>query len=278
MKDELGDRIKEYENVSNIKLMRKSYTILRLDGKAFHSYTKGLDKPFDMGFIDDMDETAKYLCQNIQGAKFGYVQSDEITILLTDFDNINTNAWFDNKVQKMCSVSASMATAKFNQLRLVRYFSGDDLMNISKGRNDKGIGEHFEDGTDLELVRDDISSFINYLPLNWKIPMFDSRVFQVPNKMEVMNTLIWRQQDTTKNSISSAAQTMFSHKELHGKSGDEKQEMMFQKGVNWNDYDPKFKRGRMIVKETYEKEPEVFRTRWVSIAPPIFTQDREYLK
>jgi tRNA(His) guanylyltransferase len=262
MKDDLGNRIKEYENVSNFKLMRKGYTILRLDGKAFHTYTKGLLRPFDQGLVDDMDNTAIYLCENIQNVICGYVQSDEITLILCDFEKINTSPWFDNKIQKMCSVSASMATAKFNQLRMFREASKERDHSLSS------IAESVWDNDNIT------SSDI----INFKLAMFDSRVFQVPNKMECTNVLIWRQQDTVKNSISSLAQTMFSHKELQGKNGKEKQEMMFQKdGTNWNDFDPKLKRGRMIVKETYEKEPGVFRTQWVSVAPPTFTQDREYL-
>lgn len=250
MKDELGNRIKEYEMVSNIKLMRKAYTIIRLDGKSFSKYTKHLERPFDLGFVEDMDNTAKYLCKNIQNAKFAFVQSDEITILMTDFENMNTNPWFDNKIQKIVSVSASMATAKFNQLRTIRIYN--------EGVKSSDIGEYIA------------------------LAEFDSRVFQVPSKMEVFNTLLWRQQDTTKNSITSVANTMFSHNELKNKNGKEKQEMIFQKsGINWNDYDPKLKRGRMIVKEEYEVIHEKYgpsnRNRWVSVAPPIFTQDKEYL-
>jgi tRNA(His) guanylyltransferase len=228
-KDSLGDRMKEfYENRTRNLLPRRTYTIIRVDGKAFHTYTRGLERPFDMQLIADMDATACYMCKNIQGAKLAFVQSDEISIVLTDFDKLGTAAWFDGNIQKMASVSASLATAKFNQLR-------PD-----------------------------------------KIALFDSRVFTIPSAIEVENYLIWRQQDTTRNSISSVAQYLYSPKELHGKDTDTMQEMCFQKGVNWNDYEAKLKRGRLIVKETYDKEGAT-RTRWVSIAPPIFTQERELL-
>ena len=111
------------------------------------------------------------------------------------------------------------------------------------------------------------------------LPTFDSRVWQLPTKSEVENYFIWRQQDTVKNSISSVAQNLLSHKVLIGKNGKEKQELIFKEsGVNWDDFDPKLKRGRMIVKETYEKQPDVIRSRWESIAPPIFTQDRDFLR
>jgi tRNA(His) 5'-end guanylyltransferase len=229
MKDSLGDRMKEnYENRTRILLPRRTYTIIRVDGKAFHSYTRGLERPFDDKLINDMDETAAYMCKNIQGAKFAFVQSDEISILLTDFENLTTDAWFDGNIQKMASVSASLATAKFNELR------------------------------------------------PGKIALFDSRVFTVPTTVEVENYFVWRMQDTVRNSISSVAQSLYSHKELEGKNTDKMQEMCFQKGVNWDSFAPKYKRGRLIIKEQYDKEGTV-RSRWVSTEPPIFTQDREFL-
>ena len=257
MKDAIGDRMKEnYENRSRFSLPRRSFTLIRLDGKSFHTYTKGLKRPFDEDFINDMDETAAYLCKNIMGAKLAFVQSDEISVLMTDFEEQGTEAWFDNNLQKIASVSASMATAKFNECRIKRHIQtalsgSDDLLN---GR--------------------------------FKFAEFDSRVFQIPQKSEVENYFIWRQQDTTRNSISAVAQTLYSSKELHGKNTDAQQELIFQKGINWNDYAAKFKRGRVILKETFEKLPDVLdskststiRTRWVSVEPPVFTQDRNLLQ
>ena len=105
-KDKIGDRMKNnYENRTKQFLTRRMPTIIRLDGKAFHTYTKGLNKPFDEGLIEDMQETTKFLCANIQGCKLGYTQSDEITLVLTDYDNLQTDAWFDYNVQKMTSIS-----------------------------------------------------------------------------------------------------------------------------------------------------------------------------
>lgn len=236
MFDSLGDRMKNnYENRARSYLPRRSYTILRIDGKCFHTYTKKLDIPFDVGLIEDMNATAQYLCKNIMGTKFAFVQSDEISLLLTDFENINTEAWFDNNIQKMVSVSASMATSSFNKARISR-----DIDNA----------DYFAE--------------------------FDSRVFQIPQKIEVINYFIWRQNDTVRNSISSVAQSLYSHKQLNNKCNAEMQEMIFQKGTNWNDYDTTLKRGRMIVKESYDKEGTE-RTRWIVQAPPIFTEDKEYL-
>ena len=246
MKDSIGDRMKaNYENRSRFSMARRSYTLIRVDGKTFHTYTRGLIRPFDDGLIEDMDATAIYLCKNIMGAKLAFVQSDEISILLTDFEETGKEAWFDNNLQKMCSVSASMATRAFNESRLKRL--GLDKMKWAE---------------------------------------FDSRVFQIPQKTEVENYFIWRQQDTTRNSISSVAQALYGSKQLHGKNTDAQQELIFQKGINWNDYAPKYKRGRIILKETYEKpldetdskSKSSIRTRWASLETPIFTQEREFLK
>jgi tRNA(His) 5'-end guanylyltransferase len=243
MKDQLGDRMKKfYEDKTRFFLPRKTYAIIRVDGKAFHTYTKKLMHPFDDGLMDDMDDTACYLCKNIQGAKMTFVQSDEISILMTDFDNIETDMWFDGNIQKIVSVSASMATSKFNQLRWIRLIGIEDIAQI-------------------------------------KLAEFDSRVFIIPNNSEVENYFIWRQQDTERNSISSVAQSIYSHKELIGKNCSEQQEMIFQKGINWNDYAPKYKRGRTITKQQYTVKTETaIRNHWKSGECPIFTKDREFLR
>ena len=256
MIDSLGDRMKNYyENRSRISLLRRAYTLIRCDGKAFHTYTSKLERPFDVGLIEDMNQTAAYLCKNIMGAKFAYVQSDEISILLTDFETISTEAWFDNNLQKMCSVSSSMATSKFNQLRLVRACSTHFI--------DKDGYSHHRSISLPEIEK-------------VKFAEFDSRVWQIPQKTEVENYFIFRQQDCVRNSISSVAQTLYSDRELHGKNGDQKQDMIFQKGINWNDLDAKLKRGRIIVKEVYDKDG-TNRSRWVVIDPPVFTQERDFL-
>ena len=222
-RDTLGDRMKSYyEDRTRIYLPRKTYTIIRIDGKSFHTYTRRFERPFDWQFISMMDETAIYLCQNIMGAKFAFVQSDEISILLTDFDKITTEAWFDNNLQKMSSVSASMATRAFNEQALKEF------------------------GVD-----------------NMKWAEFDSRVFQIPQEVEVYNYFIWRQQDTVRNSISSVSQSLYSPKELHGKNTNQQQEMIWKKGINWNDYDPKLKRGRLICKENFQLGNGAIRNKWV---------------
>jgi len=112
MADSLGDRIKSYEKASSIKLPNRFPVILRLDGRAFHTYTRGCSKPFDKALMNAMDMTAKALCKEIQGAQIAYVQSDEISILIHNYKMYNTTPWFDNKIQKMVSVSAAIASTE----------------------------------------------------------------------------------------------------------------------------------------------------------------------
>lgn len=264
MRDALGNRMKEfYEDRTRIKLPRRTFTIIRVDGKAFHTYTKGLERPFDAGLIQDMNETAAYLCQNIQGAKLAYVQSDEISVIVTDFDDLGTHAWFDNNLQKMASVAASMATAKFNQLRMTRF-----CMN------------------NIDPMASMASSLLNQTMSpkeieNFKLAMFDARVFQIPFIDEVVNYLIWRQVDAVRNSISSVAQSMYSHRELNGKNTNDMQEMIFQKGTNWNDYDPRLKRGGVITKVKVVRingDTTYTRNRWELVELPTFSKDKESVK
>jgi len=218
-----------YEHRNQTFLTRRTPVIMRIDGKAFHTYTRGLQKPFDVGLIEDMNNTAIYLCQQIQGSKIAFVQSDEISILITDYDRLETNAWFDYSVQKMTSIAASLATAKFNQLRLSRHLS-----------------EIWDTDADNETILNLFSNNIDKLPT----ANFDCRVFNIP-KEEIANYFLARQKDTVKNSIASVAQSLYSHKELEGKNGNEQQEMIFQKGINWNDFPSGHKRGRTVVKQTY---------------------------
>jgi tRNA(His) 5'-end guanylyltransferase len=265
--DSLGDRIKNnYEGRSQTYLPRRTYTVLRLDGKAFHTYTRNCKRPYDLELMEDMDNTAKYLCENIQGCKLAYVQSDEISLVLTDFDNINTDAWFDGNVQKITSISASMAAAKFNQLRTRR--------NLNPT------------GDDTPFVCDDDIK-------NLQIACFDSRCFVIPDVVEVHNYFLWRQQDATRNSIQMTGQAHFSHKELQNKSCDDIQEMLWaKKNINWNDMPVGFKRGRCVVKEYYEA-PKVYamlmtpneeefgsyeiRSRWTIVEPPVFSQEPNWI-
>ena len=264
-KDSLGDRMKAYENISRNYLTRRLPVIIRLDGKAFHTFTRGLKRPFDDIFVKSMQETMKYLCENIQGCVLGYTQSDEITLVLIDYQNRESDAWFDNNIQKMVSVSASMATISFyHNFR-------QNMINWT----DSNMGKIADDEDRFKYAKTIVDKTNNYA-------MFDSRVFTLP-KEEVVNCLIWRQQDATRNSILSVGQANFSSRELHCKKCDKIQDMLFvEKGINWNDYPTTLKRGSCCIKVPVKinegTDAETIRNKWViDNEIPIFTQDKDYV-
>ena len=268
-KDSLGDRMKQYEYVTRNYLTRKLPVIIRLDGKAFHSFTRGLKKPFDDIFVKTMQDTMKYLCENVQGCVLGYTQSDEITLVLVDYQNREASAWFDNNIQKMVSVSASMATLAFNNAFAENY--------------NREQYNYFDDCNNEKRYRDlELEKYFDTLDKKCFKAMFDSRVFSLP-KEEVANVLIWRQQDATRNSIQSVGQANFSHTQLHGKNCSNIQDMLIlEKGINWNDYPTHLKRGSCCIKKPFKinegTEQEAIRNKWViDTEIPIFTQDKDYV-
>ena len=235
--DDLGTRMKEfYEQVPKTRLVRRMPVAIRIDGKAFHTFTKDFRKPFDDILIKTMQETTKYLCENIQGCVLGYTQSDEITLILVDYQKITSSAWFDYEVQKLCSISASMATMAFN-----KYFE----KNVDDYRFRKWDGvSKYEEGTE-EYIK-------TLLKAVEKGAMFDTRCFNIP-KEEVTNLIYWRQLDATRNSIQMVGQANFSHKELQNKSCNDIQDMLHeQKGINWNDYPTVCKRGTAVIYTNYQ--------------------------
>lgn len=231
--DELGTRMKTfYEQIPKTKLMRRTPVIIRIDGKAFHTFTRGFQKPFDEVLIQTMQETTKYLCENIQGCVLGYTQSDEISLVLVDYQRFETSAWFDYEIQKMCSIAASMATMAFNKFfkKNVESWWTAPFVGITKECQDRE-----------SLYR------IYQIALD-KGAMFDARVFNIP-KEEVTNCIYWRQLDASRNSIQMVGQANFSHKELQNKSCNDIQDMlMLQKKINWNDFPTYQKRGTCIVR------------------------------
>ena len=276
-KTTLGDRMKNnYENITRYYLTRKIPVIIRIDGKAFHTFTRGFKKPFDDIFVKTMQETMKYLCENIQGCVLGYTQSDEISLVLTDYAELTTDAWFGNNLQKMCSISASMSTMAFN-----KFFSEQVQDFMYDCCNEYGDSVLPEKQNDYDFA-------YNVYFKKLDTAMFDSRVFTIP-KEEVCNYMIWRQQDATRNSIQSVGQANFSQKELHGKSCNNIQDMlMLQKGINWNDYATTLKRGSCCIKADdslteYDEVGNICgytnRSKWViDNEIPIFTQDRNYVE
>lgn len=244
VRDELGKRMKKYESVSKTVLMHRTPVIIRIDGKAFHTFTRGFEKPFDKVLIKTMQETTKYLCENIQGCVFGYTQSDEISLVLIDYQTLTTDAWFDYEVQKLCSVAASMATMVFNKFfrKNVESWWTAPFVGITKECQDRESLYHI-----YQIALD-------------KGAMFDASAFNIP-KEEVTNCIYWRQLDATRNSIQMVGQAYFSHNELHEKTCNQIQDMLHeQKGINWNDYRPYLKRGTAIVKTEIDKAEDEYST------------------
>jgi tRNA(His) guanylyltransferase len=201
----LGDRMKAYERPWQTSFPRRLPIICRVDGRAFHSHLRHAAKPFDMPFIADMGHVATALCEEISGAVFAYHQSDEISVLVYD-QGSNAEPWFAGEVQKVVSISASVATAALGGRR--------------PGR-----------------------------------PLFDSRVFVLPNTIEVANYFLWRQRDAVRNSIAMAAQAKFSANRLHGVNAGGMQELLHaEAGINWNDYPDSCRRGQVAVRRSGEKE------------------------
>ena len=223
----LGTRMKEYEKRNQYYLQKRTPVAIRVDGRSFHTFTRGFKRPFDYIFMKSMQETAKYMCENMGNAKFAYVQSDEITIILVDYDTLETDCWFNYRTDKLCSISASMTTMAFN-----KYF-------------EKNVREysyiHYGQLSTIRLT-DTYNRAID------KGAMFDARCFNIP-KEEVTNLIYWRQLDASRNSIQMVGQANFSHKELQNKSCNDIQDMlMLQKNINWNDFPTYQKRGSCIVK------------------------------
>ena len=269
----LAKRMKQYETVSKSTLVRRMPVIIRLDGRSFHTFTKGFKRPFDDVLAKTMQETMKYLCENIQGCVLGYTQSDEITLVLVDYKNLDSQPWFNDEVQKICSIAASMCTMAFNK--------NFDLYARDYCTYESSKYEYIDD------IPNDVNEYMYTLEKAYeKGAMFDARCFNIP-KEEVTNNIYWRQLDATRNSIQMVGQANFSHKELQNKSCNQIQDMLFtQKGINWNDIPTHLKRGSCCIRENYifensnpNGETCVERSRWIIDKEiPIFKgENREYI-
>lgn len=244
--DDLGKRMKEfYEQIPKAKLMRRTPVIIRIDGRAFHTFTRGFNRPFDEILIKTMQETTKYLCENIQGCVLGYTQSDEISLVLVDYQRFETSAWFDYEIQKMCSIAASMTTMAFNKIFLdnIDWAYQEEFYKLGLDNED-----NFENKEEYDKVEDELEKKYDIYYDKVNKAMFDARVFNIP-KEEVTNCVYWRQLDASRNSVQMVGQANFSHKELHCKTCSNIQDMLMeQKGINWNNYPTHQKRGTCVVR------------------------------
>lgn len=235
----LGDRMKDYEYVTRAFTLRRTPVIIRVDGKAFHTFTKRVnpdmdpslqDGPFSTCLHNIMVATTQALVANLQNAVIGYTQSDEISILLCDWANVDTQQWFGGNIQKMVSISASIASTAFNMAYQQTF--GVTPMSFAE------------------------------------LAQFDARVFNLP-RSDVANYFIWRQQDASRNSVQMLGHWHFSQREMHGKTNSEVQDMlMLERDVNWNDLPTWAKRGTCVLDRGKQVDESI----------PIFTQDRNYIE
>lgn len=225
----LEDKCQYYRSLTDYRLLPNSNILVMLDGKNFSKLVKNnFEKPFDDYFIRMMNETAKFLCENVQGCKLAYVQSDEISLLITDYDTPETDTLFGGRLCKIQSILAAMATSEFNRNFI--------LYNIFD-KFDKGY-----DGVSLN----DVYNLIEKM----KMAQFDCKTWVVPNQNDVYAWFLYRQLDCIKNSKQQTAQTYIPHKELLGKNADEQIAMCNDRCiVDWNMFEDKYKYGRFIAKE-----------------------------
>lgn len=238
MSDELGDRMKLYEMAEAGRRFMPLIPILaRVDGRAFHSFTRGMDRPFDAAMTACMESTAIELARETN-ACMAYTQSDEITLAWHSLDP-KSQVWFDGRICKMTSQLGALATLFFYREVGVR------------------MGLQYQE----------------------KLPTFDARVWQVPNRTEAANVFLWREWDCTKNSLTMAASAHYSHNELHEVNGAQKHDMLMAKGVNWNDYPAAFKRGtfvqrRRVLRPFTAEELESLPPKHAARANPELTVER----
>jgi tRNA(His) 5'-end guanylyltransferase len=230
IKDSLGDRIKAYESVTNYKLLPKTPLFIRIDGKAFHTFTRGLKKPYSEVLIATMANAALETSKHMSGFKLAYVQSDEATFMLTDYDTYATQPWFNYELNKLVSISASLFTAYFN-----------DFWQMQQEEVSRGP----------------------------RLAVFDSRAFSMPIE-DAPNAFIWRQRDWERNSIQMLARANYSHNELAGQKIPDIHEMLHKKGINWAKQTEQIKNGTWVHKDgTFSYGKETYETIKATIAPQV---------
>jgi tRNA(His) 5'-end guanylyltransferase len=250
----LHERMKQYEAVSQTYLMRRTPVIIRLDGVAFHTFTKDFIKPCDDVFAAAMHCTTSWLVNNIQGCVLGYTQSDEISLILQDYKKLDTDAWFGYNIQKLVSVSAKMATSEFNRAfnRLIALLPDNATDRYRKSLFPDNVTDRYR-----KALMENVG--------------FDSRCFNLPFE-EVNNYLIDRQQDAERNSINLLAQQYYSQKELDGIKSNELQNKLFtEKGVNWNHLVYYQKRGFVALPNNDPNPKDILD------GTPIFSKEPEFV-
>lgn len=288
-KDSLGDRQKQYERAQEHYLVPKMPFIVRVDGKAFHTYTRGFEKPFDEVMGNAMKRTMKSLCEDIPGAVFGYTQSDEITVICKYTDRIKSQAWFGGRVEKIIAITASKATKYFNkyfseevnsmhnkrwiELRNIAYDT-DIMKNVNTQIIADRLAERYAD-KEIKKIR-----FMDAYLRKMGNAEFDSRVFNIP-EWDCINNVIWRQQDAIRNSVEAVGQANFSAKELNKVNVVQiREKLLNEKSISWEyDFTPYQKYGACCYREYVDKVVRgntVTRTLWVVDEWRVIQSDREW--
>ncbi len=236
-------RMRSYKSITDAHLIPRTPVIIQIDGRAFHTFTRGFKKPFDQVLMAAMRYTAEYLCRNIQGCVLAYTQSDEINLLLIDYEKLETSPWFDNRVQKLASIAASMATLVFND-----FFK----KGITK-ENSTFTDEWLDNGDFNPKYKDEELNklWITHKRASEKGAEFAACAFNLPRE-EVTNYFNWRQQDAIRNSIQMVGQAHFSQTELNGKCNQEIIEMLIQqRDIDWNKLEIYKQRGTCIIRSAH---------------------------
>lgn len=226
-KQTLKDKCRSYQEKSNYFLDTDKWIIVHVDGRSFSKKIKNrFEKPFDETFINAMNETAVYLCENIEGARMAYVQSDEISLLIHKKTE-KSDIFFNGRLCKLQSIIASLATCKFNKLML----SSKIIQNLYKDDGYK-ISDMYKDVVEQDLYQ------------------FDCKAWNVDNQNDAIAWILYRNIDCVRNSKQQSAQTYLSHSQLCNKNTDEQISMLKElKGIDWETYDIGVKYGRIICKE-----------------------------
>ena len=274
---EFDKRMQNYKYTSDQSLMRRTPVIIQIDGMHFHTFTKGLDKPFDEILVRSMQDTTKYLCENIQGCVLAYTQSDEINLLLIDYQKLDSQAWFDNRIQKLTSAAASLATLEFNR----RFAERVRIMRTMV------LHENHPDNSN-EKTHETVK-YLKKFGATKNGATFAACAFNLPQD-EVTNFFYWRQQDAIRNSIQMVGQANFSHTELQHKSCEDIKQMLRDKSEAtrgtikpWGDYPMFLQRGTCIIKNEEvldQDDPEIYKRFYWDVDEniPIFKgDDRNYI-
>lgn len=249
----LQERMKRYESSYDFTLPINMPIVIRLDGWHFKSFTKGLKKPFDLIFRETMVETMKELCKVIPDIQFAYTQSDEISFIIINFDKLEKTPWFDNRINKLISISSSIASVKFNEILKRKVKEEYDARLNSNDCRDKDLEEY------------------KIYEKKFGQAYFDARAYVIP-KEDIINYLYWREWDGIRNSVQSVGYTYFSQKELLNKNTNDIIELLKGKGINWYDYPLWLQRGVVLFKDLLGKWSEDRNI-------PIFKKDgRSYVR